>query len=514
MTVRGPAPRPSRGIDPLVLAIDLGTTNAKVAVYNGTRLVAAASGAVHTSRPGPGLAEQDPGAWLAVVAATVRDACAIASAASVDAIALTAQSDSLVILGRDGQTVGPSLLWMDNRGSTEADRFERELGRAAIHRRTGLRSSANYTGPKAAWVRAAQPERFEQARWLLQPKDYLHFRLTGEVATDPSSAARTLLYDLEAGDWWADGIAAFGLTASQLPPVMPSASSVSGLTADAAGVLGLRPSTPVVVGAADRAAEALGLGIGGAECMISTGTATGVAVAVPMLARPVDDRITSPAHAIAGEALALLSIPTSGAAVDWLAGITRTRGRDVTRALTDLASTSEPGAHGVTAVPAFQGARSFRWQPDARGAIVGLDLGTSVADIARALMEGIAFEVAACIEELDRCGLSVERSRLTGGGFARPFAGQLMADITGRPAFRSSEPHAALAGAMLLAGQAAGSWDDPRAQAVRRLGRGHVFEPRAALRDAYAAAAARYREAVEATQRLSGPAMPGPSRRG
>jgi sugar (pentulose or hexulose) kinase len=481
-----------------ILAIDLGTTNAKAGVFDGPRLVATASGAIRTEHPAPGRAEQDPESWLAVVASAVREACSIAGVASVDAIALTAQSDSLVLASEDGRAVHASLLWMDDRGTAEAAAFERDLGRAEIHRRTGLRSSGNYTAPKAAWLRSAEPARLARARWLLQPKDYLLLRLTGRVATDPSSAARTLLFDLDTGEWWSDAVAAFGLSPSMLPRIVPSATALDGLTEEAATLLGLIAGTPVIIGAADRAAEALGLGIGGRDCMISTGTATGIALAVPLADRPQDDRITTPAHAIPGEVLTLLSIPTSGAIIEWLAGITRAGSHDPIRSLTALAATSEPGARGVTAVPTFHGARSFRWEPAARGAITGLDLGTSLADVARAFMEGIAFEVAACIAELERSRGRVERSRLTGGGFAQPFACQLMADVTGRPAVRSVEQHAALAGAMLLAGQALGRWPDPRAQASERLGEGRTFEPRPEAREAYAAAAARYQDAVEA----------------
>ena len=497
MTVVRGAPHRSGRIDHVIVAIDLGTTNAKVGVFDGPRLLATASRAIQTVHPGPGRAEQDPDGWLATVGPTVHEACAAAGAGSVDAIGLTAQSDSLVVVGNDGRAMGPSLLWMDDRGTAEAARFERDLGRAAIHRRTGLRSAANYTAAKAAWLKEADPDRFARARWMLQPKDYVHLRLTGVPATDPSSASRTLLYDLETGDWWPDAVAAAGLSATQLPPLAPSASSVGTLTAEAGRLLGLPSGIPVVIGAADRAAEALGLGIGGPECMISTGTATGVALAVPLAERPVDDRITSPAHAIAGEALALLSIPTSGATVEWLAGIRGSRARDRIGSLTALAATSEPGARGVTVVPTFHGARSFRWEPRARGAIVGLDLGTSLADLARAFMEGIAFEVAACLAVLERAHGPIDHSRLTGGGFASPFAGQLLADITGRPAHRSGERDAALVGAMLIAGQAIGRWTDPRAQAVARLGAGRVLVPRSELQAAYAAAADRYRDTVD-----------------
>ena len=461
--------------------------------------MATASSPIRTTHPGPGLAEQDPASWLAAVSNAIGEVLAAVGIDGVDAIALTAQSDSLVAVGEGGQAIGPSLLWMDERGKDEAARFERDLGRAEIHHRTGLRSAANYTGAKAAWVRSADPARLARAQWLLQPKDYVHLWLTGLPATDPSSASRTLLFDLDAGEWWPDAIAAFGLSSRRLPPVVPSASVVGGLTREAANLLGLRSGTPVVVGAADRAAEALGLGIGGPDAMISTGTATGIALAVPMSQRPGDDRITSPAHAITGEALALLSIPTSGAIVEWLAAIIRARGRDPVWSLTRLAASSEPGGRGVTVVPTFHGARSFRWRPEARGAIVGLDLGTTSADLARAVMESIAFEVAACLEVLEGAvGGLVELSRLTGGGFAQPFACQLLADVTGRPAYRSPEPHAALAGVMLLAGQALGRWSDARAASIERRGKEMVFEPRPEVQAAYAAAASRYRDAVAA----------------
>jgi xylulokinase len=113
-------------------------------------------------------------------------------------------------------------------------------------------------------------------------------------------------------------------------------------------------------------------------------------------------------------------------------------------------------------------------------------------------MEGIAYEVAACLDVLERAGSRIVRTRVTGGGFAAPFSCQLLADVAGRPAIRSDEPHAALAGAMLLAGTGLGRWHDPRAQAIARRGAEVVFEPQPETAAAYAAGAARYREVVEA----------------
>jgi xylulokinase len=503
MTHTGQVPTRNGPGGPRIIAIDLGTTNVKVGLFEGPRLVASADGPITTTHPERGHSEQDPAEWMAAIARCLRDALRRGGQSYVEAIALTGQSDSLVTAGADGQAIGSCLLWMDERGTVEADRFEAALGRAEIRERTGLRSAFNYTAAKAVWVKANEPERFARASWVLQPKDYVQLRLTGVPATDPSSASRTLVYDLDAGAWWADGLAAFGLPGAPWPEVVPSGSSVGGLTREASRLLGLAAGTPVIVGAADRAAEALGLGVGGAEGMISTGTATGIALAGPQDDRPHDDRITTPAHAIAGETLALLSIPTSGATIEWLAGIGRTRGRDPMAALTALAAASEPGARGVSAVPTFHGARSFRWQSGAHGAFVGLDIGTSLADLARALMEGIAFEVALCLEVFEEAGQRVTETRLTGGGVATTFACQLLADITGRPARRSTERHAALAGAAVLAGQALGAWTDPRAAAIARRGRDRIFEPRPDARGAYGDAAERYRHAAEAVMGLA-----------
>jgi xylulokinase len=460
--------------------------------------VASASRAIATSHPSPGQAEQDPETWVDAAAACVRDACLGAGFRSVDAVGLTGQSDTLVVVGPNGRASRPALLWMDARGAAEAARFEAAMGRGTIHERTGLRSSANYTAPKAAWVRRVERRLFDRAQWLLQPKDYLHLRLTGASATDPSSASRTLLYDLRSQSWWPDALEGFGIPARLLPPIVASASGEHVLVRASATALGLAAGTPVIVGAADRAAEALGLGISASTAMVSTGTATGVALAFPRANRVTDDRVTTPCHALPHESLALLSIPTSGAILDWLARLTAGRERHPVRSLLRDASGSSPGARGVVAVPTFAGARSFRWEARARGAIMGLELGTTRGDLARAVVEAIAFEVSACVAVLREAVGPLDRLFLTGGGHTDPFVCQLMADVTGLPAVAFGDRDAALAGAMLLAGAGVGAWQDARATAAGRLGRRTLFEPDPILHETYRGLAGRYEAAVGA----------------
>lgn len=451
---------------------------------------------METFHSSPGEAEQDPDSWVAAAAACVRDVRSSAQFGSVDAVGLTAQSDTLVVVGADGRATRPALLWMDTRGAREAAEFEAAIGRAEIHRRTGLRSAFNYTGAKAAWVRRAEAATFDGVRWLLQPKDYLFLGLTGAAATDPSSASRTLLYDLDKGAWWPDALAAFGIPDRVVPHVEASASGDHRLTRAGATALGLNAGTPVVIGAADRAAEALGLGIGGAAAMVSTGTATGVALAFHDTIHVDDDRVTTPCHALPHERLGMLSIPTSGAIVDWLARLLSAGGSGDAQSLVREASRSEPGARGVIAVPTFAGARSFRWEPRARGALMGLTLGTTDGDLARAVLEGIAFETAACVATLGTSVGAVDRLHLTGGVHADPFVCQLVADVTGLPSVTFGERDAALAGAMLLAGSAIGAWTDLRAAAAARLGQGTWYEPDPRRHETYRGLADRYEAAV------------------
>jgi xylulokinase len=152
----------------------------------------------------------------------------------------------------------------------------------------------------------------------------------------------------------------------------------------------------------------------------------------------------------------------------------------------------------VVVVPTYAGARSFRWEARARGAIIGLEIGTSRGDLARAIVEAIAFEVSACVEVLREAVGPVDRLLLTGGGHTDPFVCQLMADVTDLPAVSFGERDAALAGAMLLAGAAMGAWQDPRATAAGRLGHGTLFEPDPVLRETYRGLAQRYEAAVGA----------------
>ncbi len=201
---------------PLLLGVDLGTSSCKVVLYQGDRMVAAEVAPIVTEYPGPGLAEQDPGAWWDTVCTLVRRVTG-SVAGDVAAIGVTAQSDSLVAVDADAEPVHPCILWMDGRGDDELQQLRAALGDERIREATGLRPSLSFTAAKVAWLRTHEPDAFGRVRWISQPKDYLVMRMTGTAVTDPSSASRSMLFDRLTSTWWPEMSELVGARARPAP---------------------------------------------------------------------------------------------------------------------------------------------------------------------------------------------------------------------------------------------------------------------------------------------------------
>ncbi len=228
------------------------------------------------------------------------------------------------------------------------------------------------------------------------------------------------------------------------------------------------------------------------------GTATGVLMSIPATGRVDDPAILLPSHALPGYAMALASVSTSGAALEWLTGILAgERSGDARQLLLAEAAASPPGARGATFLPFLQGAKSVRWSQDAHGIIAGLDLSTRRGDLVRAVLEGATFEAAACLRRLATAVGPIGRLVLVGGGQRHDLAGQLVTDVVGIPALRLDETHAGAAGAMLLAGQAIGVWMDPLAVARSRR-RGEELVPDPVRHDLYRDITDRYEALCQA----------------
>lgn len=430
-----------------VLTLDLGTTAVKATLFTLDGAVRAqAAREYQTERPRPDWAEQDPEAWWE---ASVEATRALRDLSSVKAIGLTSQREGVVPVDAQGKPLARCIIWQDRRAHREAEELASAFG-DVLHARTGMRPDPTFTAPKLLWMRRHDPDPFNRARWFLQPRDFLYLRLTGCAVTDPSLASRTMLWDTRAGVWWEEGLAYVGVRPDQFPPVYPSTAMPGALSPEAARAFGLQPGIPVVVGAGDRACEAIGVGAAGGRVMVSTGTTTNVSTATPELPASLDARLLYSAHGIPGWYLIEQGLSTSGSILRWLRD--EVLGGQWTYADLDrLAAGSPPGARGLILLPFFMGARSTRWNPRARGAFLGLSLGHRLGDIARSVLEGVAMEVRACLDLLREGNIPVSEVVAVGGGSRSDLWNQILADAAGCPVVVPKEREAASLGAMILA---------------------------------------------------------------
>jgi glycerol kinase len=468
-----------------LLAIDQGTTSTRAVVYDARlRPVAQAQAEVPPSYPREGWVEHDPAALVGSVGPLVTQALAGAGlgADRVAAVGLTNQRETTVVWDRStGRAVGPAIVWQDRR---TADFCERHRDRRAwVADRTGLVLDPYFSATKIAWLLDQTPgarQRAESGGLAAGTVDtLLLWHLTGGArhVTDVTNASRTLLMDLRTLRWADDLCDFFVVPAGILPEILPSAAEF-GRTR---GLGYLPDGLPVTGVAGDQQASLVGQGClesGQAKCTYGTGAF--------LLAHTGDRPVPStrglvttlaatlgggpPQYALEG------SVFVAGAAVQWFRDGLKAIG--AAPEINELYHQGDPDS-GVLFVPALTGLGAPHWEPAARGTIFGLTRATGVADLARATIEGVAFQVADLIDainaDLDR---PLEALRVD-GGMARsdPFL-QFQADLLGLTLQRSPQPESTALGAALLAGLGAGLWPDPAAAASLLESGRQSFPPR------------------------------------
>jgi xylulokinase len=441
---------PASGGDPRaisLLTIDLGTSTAKVAGWAPDGLITAGRSALSTTHPHPGRAEQDPDQWWPAVVAACSELSLAAPHAldSVAAVGLCGARETFVPVTDDLTPLGPAIAWSDRRAQAEATRLATDLGGAeSLRDRTGLVLDAGSVVAKLAWLADHEPHRLERSRWIMTPRDLVASRLTGAVATDVTIASRSGLLALAGGP--APETSALGR--GRLPPVLASTAVLGPCRPAPAASLGIPSGVPVVIGAGDRACEVLGTGAGPRKPMVSWGTTANVSAPVDEVPAALPTALSVSAGAFGGHLLEA-GLSASGAALEWLAGIT---GTDVATLMVE-ASTTTLGARGVIGLPWLNGARAPWWSPAAGGAFLGLSAAHQRGDLARAMVEGIAFDLGRSLVQL---APGAEALVASGGGSEAAFWRSVLAAATGRSVEWRSCPDGAGAGACLVAAAATG----------------------------------------------------------
>jgi xylulokinase len=432
------------------LGLDLGTSSAKAVVIDtGGKVLAQASAGYAVTSALAGYAESEPAHWWTAVTACTRQAVQAAGTRPA-AIGLSGQMHGLVLTSRTGAALRPALLWPDSR-AVGALRAYQLLGSRALARLANP-LAPGMAGPLLVWIAEHEPRAYADARWALQPKDWLRARLTDEFQAEPSDASATLLYDVPGDRWDVETVGALGLEADLLAPLLPSSGAPAGhLTAAAAAELGLPAGIPVAAGAADTAAAALGSGVvSSGDIQLTVGTGAQV---IRPVAAPVS-------RAAAGINLYRAATPDGwyhmGATIN--AGLSLNWVREIMNATWDelYASADQPGqAHDPLFVPHLSGERTPYSDPALRGSWTALSLANDRTSLLRSALEGVAFAIRDALDAL-LAGHRPPRLRLAGGGTLAAAWRQLLADVLGAPLYAVDVPAASGRGAALLGAHAAG----------------------------------------------------------
>ena len=299
-----------------ILAVDLGTSRIKTALFDsdGTMTMLLSRRLDRAASP----EQQEAEEWFEVSVGLLRE---IASKANgdIDALVMTGNMHALLGIDADGAPVAPARLWSDNSAQAEADELNRRYGPALLEH-FGCRAIPVFTLPKIMQMKKCRPEQYRRTAAFLQSKDFVTFRLTGRAVTDPTDASGVLGMDLRTREWSRDLFSDLGIDEKKLPEIVPSASLCGKLTADAAGLTGLRAGTPVVTGSGDLSSAALGSGVNARTISLTLGTAGQLlAVGSPGTGAKLAGKLFVFAHADPAQELYLGSVPSGGFSFEWFA---------------------------------------------------------------------------------------------------------------------------------------------------------------------------------------------------
>lgn len=455
-----------RGSTAMIISHDLGTTGDKATLINAQGTIVGAVTVPYRTDFGPrGKAEQDPDQWWRALCHATQQLLVKTpgSRGQVAAISFSGQMMGAVLLDSKGGPVRPAIIWADTRATAQAARLIDRVGMEAGYRITGHRLNATYSLSKVMWVRDNEPDTFAKVRHMVLAKDFVAYRLTGVIATDPSDASGTNAFDQTSGCWSEEILDAAGIDSSIFPEIVPSTTIIGTVTAAAADETGLLPGTPVVMGGGDGPMGALGSGIvdaaSGAYAYL--GSSSWVSFAAD---RPLHDpemRSMTFNHVIPGRYVPTATMQAGGASLEWIVDVLAPGQTHRYNRLLEEASEVKASQDGLYFLPHLLGERSPYWNPAARAVFAGLARHHGPANLARAVVEGIAFNLYSGLEAFTSNGALIDGVDAIGGAANSSHLLQIFSDVWGLPIRRRSLVDEATAlGAAVVGGVAAGIFPD------------------------------------------------------
>lgn len=457
---------------PLLIGVDIGTTGAKSLLINERgKILASDLQEYPLSLPQAGWAEQDPEQWWQ---ATIRSLHNLVTKSGTDpkkisGLALSGQMHGLVCLDEHGAVLRPAILWCDTRTTQQCRYIEKKHGgRGRVISLASNPALEGFTLPKLVWVMQNEPKIFKRTRTILLPKDYVRFRLTGELGMDMSDAAGTLMLDVKNKRWSTEMLKPLGISPRILPALGESSDIAGYITPEAAPLIGLAAGTPVAFGGADNTCAAVGNGvIEEGIVAVSIGTSGTVIAPTRTALRDKQGRAHTFNHSVPDLWYVMGVMQAAGLSLKWLrdnfAGLERAMsaetGIDAYEFMTAGVADIPPGSEGLIWLPYLNGERTPHLDANARGVLFGVSARHTKAHVVRAVLEGVVYGLRDSLEIIRSLGIPINEIRLTGGGARSATWRQIQADVFQQPVVTINVEEGPAFGAAIIAGVATNVFD-------------------------------------------------------
>jgi xylulokinase len=487
------------------LGMDVGTSGTRAVLVDEQGSIVSSASEEHAPfrTPHPGWAEQDPEDWWRAALRAIQFAIAAAPQPPepIAGVGLTGQMHGAVLLDKDGLVLRPSLIWCDTRTQPQCDWLTETIGYDRLIELTCNPALPNFTLTKLLWVKEHEPEIFARTAHILCPKDYVRFRLTGAYAIDVQEASGTLLLDVTNRRWSSEVAAAAGIPESWLPELFESPEVCAQISAEAATLTGLTPGTPVVAGAGDQGAGAVGMGIlqpGSVSATIGTSGVVFAATAAPI--KDPKGRLHTFCHAVPGRWHVMGVTQSAGLSFRWLKETFFSR--NTYDELTEAAAKIAPGSDGLEWAPYLLGERTPHLDPIVRAAFAGITTTHSNAHFVRAVLEGVAYSLQDTFSLFAALGIPVNGIRLGGGGARGELWRKIQAGVYRHAVEILTAEEGGAFGAALMAGVGAGAWPDLDAACAQAITVAERIEPDPQWLAAYATGYEQWRKLYPALATL------------
>lgn len=422
-----------------ILAHDLGTSGNKATLFDEKgNLIDSVTDSYDIKYYNQNWAEQSPINWWKSVCKTTKKLLESINPNLVAAVSFSGQMQGCLCVDKEGNPLGNSIIYCDQRAEKETDFLIKEIGFENIYKITGHRPSPTYSIEKLMWIKNNEPERYNKTYKILQAKDFIVFKLTGNFVTERNDASGTNAYDINNFKWAENIIKTAEIDINKFPEVILSTDIAGKVTKDAAELTGLIEGTPIIAGAGDGGCATIGAGSvseGNAYSYIGSSAWSSLSAKKPILEPSM--RVFTWVHPIDGLYQLCGTMQTAGNCYRWfiediLKENSKLSDNELYKLMDKEASNVKPGANGLVFLPYLMGERTPWWNPKAKGSLLGITMQTGTKEIARSILEGIAMNLNYSFTEYEKV-LKFSKISIIGGGARNTLLIKILSDVTNKP---------------------------------------------------------------------------------